>query len=139
MARKKKPVDAEFNTIDMDGDKPTQSPVANDQTATVATVVEDRLAGTGDVKDEIAEKLEQFEKLEKAAAELSAENQALKDKLAEYVQNAQKPKTNEFEKELAQLRDENDKYLMRISELTFENAKMHAELDELKKKISVIG
>ena len=168
---KKKPVDVEFNTIDMDGDKPVQSQTAKDKMSTVAAVVEDRFAGTGDVKDEVALKLEQFEKLEKAMTDLTAENEMLKDKLAEYVEKSQQrqkadtaenealkdrlaeyaqklqqcPKAdaqktenlkNEISKlndEISKLREENDKYLMRISELTFENAKMHAEIDTLKK------
>lgn len=133
MARKKKPVDAEFSTIDMNGDKPMRSPVQQDSDATVMDKLEDRLAGTGDVRPEIAEKLAQFEKLERVSAELTAENQALKDRLAEYIQTAASPKADQ---DAERLRAENDEYLMRISELTFENAKLHAEIDRLKQASS---
>lgn len=39
----------------------------------------------------------------------------------------------ELQEENADLQEENDKYLMKISELTFENAKLNAQLQELSK------
>lgn len=132
MAKKKKPVDAEFNTIDMEGDKPVESPVQTDPAAGTADKAVDATGKCGAVSDEILAKLEQFETLQRAVSDLTSENEALKDKLAEYVQrlrDAEQPSPD-----LQKLRDENDQYLMRISELTFENAKAQAQIDQLKKQ-----
>lgn len=41
--------------------------------------------------------------------------------------------------ENAALQEENDKYLMKISELTFENAKLNAQLQELSKNANVVN
>ena len=134
MAKRKRPVDQEFSTIDMDGDKPVRSPVQDDAGAAVADKIQDRLAGTGDVKQEVAEKLEQFEKMQGVVADLTTENQALKERLAEYIQReAASSAKGAADEKLASLREENDQYLMRISELTFENAKLQSQLDEARK------
>jgi len=130
MAKKKKPVDAEFSTIDMAGDKPVANAVQADPEATTAEKM--AAASCGTVDDEAMAKLEQFDKLQQAVADLTSENEALKDKLAEYVQklrDAQTPGEN-----VEDLRNQNDQYLMRISELTFENAKMQSQLDNLQKQ-----
>ena len=132
MSKKKKPVDPEFSTIDMEGDKPVESPVQADPNASAAEKAVDSTGKCGAVSGEVLAKLEQFEKLQQAVSDLTSENALLKDKLAEYVQKlgeAEKPS-----QDLAKLRDENDQYLMRISELTFENAKMQAQLDQLQKQ-----
>ena len=43
---------------------------------------------------------------------------------------------SELKSELKRLRDENDKYLMRISELSFDNARMTSSMQEMEKKLA---
>lgn len=166
MAKKKKPVDQEFNTVEMkDGSVTEHRSVEN---ATVLESIENKTGGTVEIRDEIKQKLEAFEKMEKVVSDLSAENSALKDKMAEYVEEItslreqvknpnvvekivekevikEVPVANDTEeieklrKEIKSLQDENDKYLMRISELTFENAKMTATINNSAKKQSAPG
>ena len=73
---------------------------------------------------------------------LNEENAQLTDKLAAYIEAQQDNKaddsciSSELDKlryENNALRDENDKYLMKISELTFENAKLTSQLQQLSK------
>ena len=68
---------------------------------------------------------------------LNEENAQLTDKLAVYIEAQQDSKADdscisaELDKlhyENNALRDENDTYLMKISELTFENAKLMSQL-----------
>ena len=153
---KRKPVAQEFNTIDMkDG-----MPVSAEEAVQPETVLEKIEAKTGDtmtIKDEIKEKLEAYEKLEKTVSALNKENAALKDKVAEYVEEVtelrEKVKNTvvkevikevvkevpvegssaALEKEVKALREENDEYLIKISELTFENAKLKCEAEEAAK------
>lgn len=161
MARKKKPVDQEFNTVEMKDGNVVETTSEN---ATVLETLENKTGGTVEIRDEIKQKLDAFEKMEKAVSDLSAENSALKDKMAEYVEEitalreqVKNPKIVEKEvikeivkevpadgvseeieklkKELKSMQDENDKYLMRISELTFENAKMTASMNNTAKKL----
>ena len=73
-----------------------------------------------------------------ALARSQDENEKLKAKLAEYVEEAralrkkaeakaeESPEAARLRAEVKRLQDENDKYLMRISELTFELAKAEA-------------
>lgn len=151
---KKKPVDQEFNTVEMKDGAAVSSQMP--ENATVLEKIENRTGGTVEIRDEIKQKLEAFEKMEKAVSELSAENSALKDKMAEYVEEitalreqVKTPRVVEKEvvkevpaavdsgeieklkKEIAALQEENDKYLMRISELTFDNAKMTAKMNNM--------
>ena len=160
---KKKPVDQEFNTVKMINDS-----VVDGQTSENATVLEKIENGTGgtiEIRDEIKQKLDAFEKMEKAVSDLSAENSALKDKMAEYVEEISalreqakaqnvvekevikeivkeipaadaQEEIEKLKKELKSMQDENDKYLMRISELTFENAKMTAKMNNAKSDLS---
>lgn len=135
MAKKKKPVDAEFNTIDMVGDTPVANAVQADPEATTAEKVAATACST--VDDEARAKLEQFDKLQQQVLDLSVENDTLKAKIAEYIEKLQeKPAVDPgVERELKELRDQNDQYLMRISELTFENAKLQSEFDTFKKRM----
>ena len=73
---------------------------------------------------------------------LNEENAQLTDKLAAYIEAQQDNKaddsciSSELDKlryENNALRDENDTYLMKISELTFENAKLMSQLQQLSK------
>ena len=73
---------------------------------------------------------------------LNEENAQLTDKLAAYIEAQQDNKADdscisaELDKlryENNALRDENDTYLMKISELTFENAKLMSQLQQLSK------
>ena len=73
---------------------------------------------------------------------LNEENAQLTDKLAAYIEAQQDNNADdscisaELDKlryENNALRDENDTYLMKISELTFENAKLMSQLQQLSK------
>ena len=66
MARKKKPVDQEFNTVEMKDGAAASSQVP--ENATVLEKIENQTGGTVEVRDEIKQKLEAFEKMEKAIA-----------------------------------------------------------------------
>jgi predicted nuclease with TOPRIM domain len=57
---------------------------------------------------------------------MSNENSKLTDKLAEYIDEIQKLKD-----EIQKLTDENDKHLMKIAELSFENATLQASLKNI--------
>lgn len=98
---------------------------------------------------------EQIKKLEADNAELATQNGELQDKLAVYIEEAEKLraevkaptvsadtdltiKLGEFEKEILDLKAENkilqetnDNYMTRVSELTFENASLHAQIQSL--------
>lgn len=136
--KKSKMVAQEFATVDIVDGAPVESPVRADPEATMLEKAED--AGAYDVRADVKAKLETLEKTEKALADMAKENAALKDKLAEYVEEIEALRAGEGgaavdrDAELKALRDENDSYLMKISELTFENAKLKAEAAETAKK-----
>jgi len=149
---KKRMVAQEFNTIDMKDGQPAESLVKNDAAATVLDKIEDASGGTIDLRADIKAKLEAFEKMEKAISDLAKENEALKEKMAEYVEEISQlraapakeiikevikevPCSNDakLEREIKALREENDSYLMKISDLTFENAKLIAAASEAAK------
>jgi len=144
---KKRMVAQEFNTIDMKDGQPAESSVKNDSTATVLDKIEDASGGTVDIRADIKAKLEAFEKMEKAVSDLSKENEALKEKMAEYVEEIAKLRAapakevvkevpvadTKLAAEMKALREENDSYLMKISELTFENARLIASASEAAK------
>lgn len=82
--------------------------------------------------------------LESANARLADENDMLKTKIAEYISELESLKNaksstpaNDSSDELDALRKENDEYLMKISELTFELAKIKAQTSSPKNTSSV--
>ena len=117
---------------------------------------------------EAKEKLEKYDALEKSVGALSKEKEVLEAKLAEYADRLAELQTaadqiselneenEKLKKELADAKDESkevyalkkeieaqkdeiNNYLMRISELTFENANLTCQLDELSKKMASSG
>ena len=106
-----------------------------------------------------AEKLEKYDALEKTVVDLQKEKAALEEKVTSYIERLEKTKSSADEtsklksevedlkaklktaedqaakakKDFAAARSEADDYLVKISELAFENAKMTAEMNELKK------
>lgn len=150
-----------------DADIPNEGSKMGDEPQT--TVIEDKnpaLISTKILPADIKEKLENYDALEKNVKSLSEENSNLQKKLAEYIEKNNSNKNDDIEKlkaeivqlnqrlELAQakakeeyemklendrLKDENEKYLMKISELTFENANLTCQLDELSKSIQQTG
>lgn len=68
----------------------------------------------------VLEDFAQLQNFEAAMSDLSTANMKLKS-------------------ENSALQEENDKYLMKISELTFENAKLNAQLQELSKNANVVN
>lgn len=103
------------------------------------------------VADEARAKLESYAAMETANAEYAAKNADLEARLVEYISeieslrheieklkaaqlkqtNKPDPRIDELEKTVSRLQDENDKYLMRISELTFENAKLTSQISNM--------
>jgi len=105
------------------------------------------------------EKLEKYDALEKTVVDLQKEKEALEEKVTSYIVRLEKMKSSADEisklksevealkaklktaedqtakakKDFAAARSEADDYLVKISELAFENAKMTAEMNELKK------
>ena len=117
---------------------------------------------------EAKEKLEKYDALEKSVGTLSKEKEVLEAKLAEYADRLAELQTaadqiselneenEKLKKELSDAKDESkevyalkkeieaqkdeiNNYLVRISELTFENANLACQLDELSKKMASSG
>ena len=126
------------------------------------------LVGNGPMTPEAKEKLEKYDALEKSVGALSKEKEVLEAKLAEYADRLAELQTaadqifklnednEKLKKELADAKDESkevyalkkeieaqkdeiNNYLVRISELTFENANLACQLDELSKKMASSG
>ena len=126
------------------------------------------LVGNGPMTAEAKEKLEKYDALEKSVGALSKEKEVLEAKLAEYADRLAELQTaadqiselneenEKLKKELADAKDESkevyalkkeieaqkdeiNNYLVRISELTFENANLTCQLDELSKKMASSG
>ena len=126
------------------------------------------LVGNGPMTSEAKEKLEKYDALEKSVGALSKEKEVLEAKLAEYADRLAELQTaadqiselneeNEklkkdladskdeskevyaLKKEIEAQKDEINNYLVRISELTFENANLTCQLDELSKKMASSG
>lgn len=126
------------------------------------------LIGNGIMTVEAKEKLEKYDALEKSVCSLSKEKERLEAKVAEYAEklaelktaadqihdlveensklkkqlehaSSQSSSSEAMKREIKSLRDEADGYLVKISELTFENAKMSSQLDELSKKFADAG
>lgn len=134
-----------------------------------STVFEDTsLVGNGQLTVESREKLEKYDALEKTVASLSKEKEELEAKVAEYAErlaelqtaanqisdlnkeieklkkdNASSSKAAKeitaLKKDIKDLREEADGYLVKISELTFENANLTCQLDELAKREKMAG
>lgn len=100
--------------------------------------------------NEVAEKLEKFSNLEKHCVELEKSNSALTDSIGKYLEEIEclKKKIESLEKEKSaendskvkeleelniQLQEENDNYLVKLSELSFDNAKLTSELQLFQK------
>lgn len=112
---------------------------------------------------EMAEKLEKINALEKHCLKLEEENAKLSDSVNSYLEEIESLKSKnksstsndgeidliglkkeldearreigEMRKTLRELREENDRYLIKISELTFENAKLTCQLQEIEKSM----
>ena len=103
-----------------------------------------------------AEMKEKIETLEKHCVELEEANAKLSDSINTYLEeidvlkkkssttgldaslkNSFDAEIAKLKKELKELRQENDDYLIKISELTFENAKMTSRLQEIEKQAAM--
>ena len=114
------------------------------------------LLGHGRMTAEAAEKLEKYDALEENVKALASEKQMLEEKVTEYAEMLEAANIDALNAEIASLkkqleeaksstectkvkneckalREEADGYLMKISELTFENANLTCQLNELKK------
>jgi len=151
-------------------DKPvdTAQDTQEDKQDILANVDENSLVGNGRMSAEDAQKLEQFNAMEKSLAAAAEEKTMLEAKVAEYadklesLQNSadkmskleksnedlrQKvslledkcKKADKLEAEVKNLREENDKYLIKISELTFENANITSQLSDIERRAKVNG
>jgi chromosome segregation ATPase len=76
------------------------------------------------------ESLAQPDEIEQLKSRISELEYQLKVEKTKFASN-----TIKFEDEIKALRDENDNYLVKISELSFDNARMTCELNELTKSI----
>ena len=130
--------------------------------------VDASLVGNGVMTAESKAKLEKYDALEKSVSSLAKEKEMLEAKVAEYAEkleklqnaadeiaklttendalkkqvDAQKSSAKSaflLEDKVKALREEADGYLVKISELTFENANLTCQLDELSKKMSASG
>lgn len=114
---------------------------------------------------EMVEKLEKVDALEKHCLELEEENAKLSDSVNSYLEEIEALKSKravetplgsemsmidlkkeldearheiiEMRKSLKELHEENDNYLLKISELTFENAKLTSQLQEIEKSLAM--
>ena len=92
-----------------------------------------------DFSESELEKLDRLESVEKANYELVNENTDLKDRIAGYlseIDDLKKSAAKSYENKIAELKEENTKLLVKISELTFDLAKAESELDTLKQTIN---
>ena len=92
-----------------------------------------------DFSESELEKLDRLESVEKANYELVNENTDLKDRIAGYlseIEDIKKSAAKLYENKIADLKEENTKLLVKISELTFDLAKAESELDTLKQTIN---
>lgn len=145
----------------LDEDQGLNEAEAVNTEAIVDPVESGSLIGNGRLTNEDKEKLEKYDALEEAVKTLTEEKQILEDKVAEYVEKlnavdvkklndeiaslkkqldeAKKSAANEnpsaLKDECKKLRDEADGYLIKISELTFENANLTCQMNELKKNV----
>lgn len=170
----------EFTTLEVDGNlKPESSEVRDDELSELLDEV-DGNAGLDTSKNpatespseflprltqEMKDKLDRIDALEKHCLELEETNAKLTDSVNAYIEeleqlkskkaedakidgefslndlknelDAARKETSEMRKSLKELRDENDCYLMKISELTFENAKLTSQLQEIEKSMAM--
>lgn len=129
---------------------------------------ENPMLGTGRISVEDINKLQQYDAMQKSLTEISEEKSQLEAKVVEYIEQIEslKNSSNEIKKmqdeidslkdkckaleesnananaiaqENATLKEENEQYLMKISDLTFENANLACQLSELEKKVKQTG
>lgn len=141
----------------LDDSKTTDENVLDSEVETVEIAA----LGAGRKTSEDQAKLDRYNELEKTVADLQIEKTQLEEKVTEYierlstcskdnaeiskleVENAElKTKLKTANDDLAKCkrdaksaRDEADDYLVKISELAFENAKLTAEINDLKSRI----
>ena len=68
---------------------------------------------------------------EQAKTPKVVEKEVIKEVVKEVPSSKDSMEIEKLKKEIASLREENDTYLMRISELTFDNAKMTAKMNNM--------
>ena len=141
----------------------TEVPSADAVVSKAEEFVDTSLVGNGVITPEAKAKLEKYDALEKSVASLAKEKEVLEAKVAEYAEKLADMKAVKKEdisiklaealkaKEAAEkeasalklenkaLRDEADGYLVKISELTFDNARLTCELDEASKHLKEKG
>lgn len=86
---------------------------------------------------EYAEQLASLKSASDLVAKLRSENEQLKEDIAEAEDKAKE--VRDLKKEVKALRDEADGYLLKISELTFENANLNCQLTETSKRLVELG
>lgn len=133
MGKKLKPVSV--NDVEIDTTA-TQADIKNAESVTSAPTVDLDKPITADVAlNSTASESEMIAALEKTNQELVRENDELKERITGYLEEIDRlknaaVKTETVPKNSAEMQaliDENDSYLMKISELTFENAKLKAQ------------
>lgn len=171
----------EFTTLEVDGNlKPESSEVRDDELGELLDEVDDNVGLDTSKKDPAAErpseflprltqemkdKIDRIDALEKHCLELEETNAKLTDSVNAYIEeldqlkskkaedakidgefslndlknelDAARKEISKMKKSLKELRDENDSYLMKISELTFENAKLTSQLQEIEKSVTM--
>ena len=124
-----------------------QLPTSTTANSVQAAVEKDEANNVSDelVSSTIADNDDELAVLKAEVLRLNEVNAQLTDKLAAYIEENAAEKSNleksnlensssisveleSLRSEMNAVRDENDKYLMRISELTFENAKLNSQL-----------
>ena len=140
----------------LDGFKTTNENVLDNEVETVEIAA----LGAGRKTSEDQSKLDRYNELEKTVADLQREKTQLEEKVTEYIErlstcSKDNAEVSKLEAENAELktklktanddlakckrdaksaRDEADDYLVKISELAFENAKLTAEINDLKSR-----
>ncbi len=126
------------------------------------------LVGNGIMTAEMKEKLEKYDALEQSYSSIVKEKEDLENRVAEYAERLAELKTAadqihdlmdenaklkkqlsdasklskdsaSLQLEVKALRDDVDGYLLKISELTFENANLTCQLDELNNRLASNG
>lgn len=132
MSKKIKPVSDESEQVDISNQKPATAETVAEKFSQMQPVVGNSF------NQKIEAELEKIEKLESENLRLTNENDMLKRQLADYISRIEKIEKDKSSPnhELSELQETNDKYLMKISELTFENAKLTASIQNMSKQTS---
>lgn len=156
---KKKPVNDAFEDVNIEINTPDSDDKINaSKPKDIPEIDTSKYAVNMMLTADMKKKLDEYESTVEQNSTLVKQNDELMQKISEYVEEVAelkktafkpaddsaelkdlKSKYGKLENEYKKLQTASDEYLMRISELTFENAKLNASLENLKSKTTTIS